>query len=551
MAITKSKGNYFTEEARVWEESLQIDNPPYYLGQWNGKFQLPERPTPDAFKPLFSGQDLPRIQKNRVGCYDVTFTASKSVSIVLFALTPPSEWKASGEAISKAASAQVSPLLKDLKINAGAQGATKLPAQGVASGFTHFLSHAGKPHAHEHIAIPNVAVAPDGKVGSIANAKMLFDLEGAMRAGFQKSLDDSLQRKGYQTVRVGKAVEVVGIPSKLIEEFSPARAAMNEARRSSKFTGPKAADFFARQARREVPRGESKSIEGHHAAWSSAAKKYGVTRESLRPTGDTPPLINDPRVSSYVAYCTAKDALASCTKKFGTFTAAQFLERVYLKGIGRPTTREDLQKEASEFLSRPKHAGVKKIVLDKGEERFGTDAGFKKQTAAERPFVKDSIEDLKRATGELAKAVLMKTADTAAGILRKITDAIKPSPTITILNARDVERFLAAHKPTPYLASHFKAIMRGIFASGNPHEKAGVAEHEYKRLRSHERLPAQSILLVENAAGLSASQLIRLAKLAKRDKSSVVLSGIHTGEQARSQAAHTQSNSRREHERRV
>ncbi len=450
MAITKSKGTYFTENERVWLESHQLGLAPFTIGQWKGQFKLPEHPSPDDLRPLFAGAPLPRVQHNRVGCYDLTFTASKSVSILLYALTPTSEWKESAQMIAKAATAQIEPLLAKLEVNAGAQGASKLPAQGAAIGYTHFCSNAGKPHAHFHGAAPNLAHTPDGKIGSIANAKVFYDEHGASLAGFHKELDEHFQRNGYQTKRVGKAVEIVGVPAALIAEFSPARAAMDEARQQKGFSGARAADYYARQARRDVPHGPAKSVSEYHLEWSATAKRHGVTRESLRKL-EGQPFINDRRVCKYTAFCTARDALKSCTKRYGTFTSAQYRETVYLLGIGRPTTRADLDKEVSRVLSRPKYAGVRRAGPDATDERYTTRSGKKKQAAAQRAYSTDEFDELKAAAGKLTKTVLVKTAAAATKVLRKLNELIDPAPTYFRLDGRDADAFLASHSPTGYL----------------------------------------------------------------------------------------------------
>lgn len=531
MAITKSKGRYFTDVERVWEESLQLGRAPYFVGQWTGKFKLPDRPTPEVLRPLFDGAVLPRVQHNRVGCFDVTFTASKSVSVVLYALTPPAGWARSAQLVAKAAAAQVEPLLAGLKVNAGAQGATKVPASGTAAVFPHFRSSAGAPHAHVHFAVPNVAVTADGKAGSIANAKLLYDEHGACRAGFQKDLDDHFQRRGYQTARVGKATEVVGVPAGLLAELSPARAAIEEARRATGFSGARAADFFARQARRDVPPGPEKSVDGYHAEWSSAARRYGVTRESLR-IRDGQPLIGDRRVRRYTAYCTARDALKRCTKRHGAFTAAQFREATYLMGIGRPTTRKDLDKEIARVLARPKYAGVHRKGPDAADARYSTRAGARKRQTAEQKYSSLGFDELRGATGTLAKSLLLKVAS-ATRAVRALAALKEHAPTVLRIDGREIDSLLSALTPTGYLKAHGRALLKGLLAPGNPHERALVAEREYERLRAHRRLPAGCVVVVARSHALSTRQLTRLSALAKRDRASVVLSGFVTPDRGR------------------
>jgi conjugative relaxase-like TrwC/TraI family protein len=549
MAITKSKGNYFTDNERVWMESHQLGVAPFRVGQWDGRARLPDHPTPNDLKPLFAGVGLPRVQHNRVGCYDLTFTASKAVSIVLYALTPPAEWAASARLVARAAVAQTEPLLEKLAVNHGAHGADKLPARGTGVCFPHFLSAAGAPHAHVHIAVPNLAVTPTGKLGSIANAKTIYDGHAADLAAFQKSLDDGLQRQGYKTVRVGKAVEVVGVPAQLIAELSPARAAMDEARQKAGFTGPKAADFYARQARRTVPAAELRSAAEHHADWSAAAKRHGITRESLR-TRRTAGPVADRDVRRYSAFCTGRDALKHCTKKYGRFTTAQYREAVYLLGIGRPATKADLDKEVSRVLTRPKCAGVRRTRTAAGEDRYSTRSGEKARRAAERAFSPDAFDQLKASARKLAGTVLVKTAKAATAVLRQLHQWIDPAPVIVRLDGRSAAAFQAAFRPTGYLKAHAKALLAGLFAAGNPHERAAVAERVYRHLREHRRLPPGSILIVDHPDRVSSRHLRGLAKVARRDGASVVLAGVGAAGHQHERFGRDAFGPEREHDRR-
>jgi len=251
--------------------------------------------------------------------------------------------------------------------------------------------------------------------------------------------------------------------------------------------------------------------------------------ESLR-TGEARPLIADRRVRKYVAYCTARDALAACAKKYGTFTPAQYREAVYLLGIGRPTTRAALDREADRVLTRPKYARVRRSGPDAAEERYATRDGEKKRASAEREYVAEAFDELKAAAGKLAKAVLVKTAAAATGVMERIAAWVDPAPTVVRLDGRDGDTFLKAHTPTGYLVAHGKALLSGLLVRGNPHERAGVAENTFKRLRSHASLPRGAVLLVERPDALSVRQLRRLADVAKRDGASVVLAGAAANE---------------------
>lgn len=528
-AVTKGSGKYFADFERVWAETRDTGVLPFWVGNAPGLLKLPAQPDPQAMQALCDGRAyLPHVQANRVGCFDLTISMSKSVSMLAYGLTPPGEWKGWTEAFAKIATPEVEKLLANQKINSGAQGQAKEPSQGLAAGFWHREGYQGQPQAHAHYAIPNVSVAADGKAGSIANAKELFENQGVLRARVQKGVDDLLQSKGFETVRVGKGVELAGVPRELILELSPARRAMDAAQKAKGWSGPEAQDFYARQARQDAGARVHSTPEECHRDTKEVAARHGVTLDSLQNRKGQPVAAHDPVTSMAAALQVAKEAVSECAKQHGTFTAQQLEEKLFTLAIGKPTTVQALDAMGKAVLQDRSIADVRERKMSDGTIRYESPESAKAGRAAQRPYksdTKEAWEELKAAAKGLGAAVFVATAKKATEVVQRLAEAVNPPAKSIRVDAGNLAAFIDKHKPTHDLKAHAKALLHGLFkASGNPHERAGQAEKVYAQLRAHDRLPKNAVIIVERGELASAKELRQLAKIAKRDGASVVLS---------------------------
>lgn len=528
-AVTKGSGKYFDDFERVWTEALDAGVQPFWVGKAANLLNLPAQPNPQAIKALCDGRAyLSHVQANRSGCFDLTVSMSKSVSLVAYGLTPPAEWKGWTQAFDMIVTPKVEKHLASQRINSGAQGQAKVPSQGVAVAFWHREGYQGQPQAHAHYAIPNVSIAADGKVGSIANANELFENQGVLRARIQKGVDDELQSRGFETVRVGKGVELAGIPRELILELSPARRAMDAAQSAKGFNGPHAQDFYARQARRDAGARVHSTPEECHRDVKEVAARHGVTLDSLQAKKGQPVAAHDPVTATAAALHAAKEAVERCAKKYGAFTAEQFQEKLFTLAIGKPTTVQALDTMGKAVLQDRSIAQVRERKLPDGTTRYEAPASAKAVRAAQRSYkadTKEAWDELKAAAKGLGAAVFVATAKKATAVVERLAEAVNPPAKTIRVDAGELAKYIEQHKPTHYVKAHATALLSGLFkGSGNPHERADHAEKVYARLRAHDRLPKNAVIVVERGDSASAKELRELAKIAKRDGASVVLS---------------------------
>jgi conjugative relaxase-like TrwC/TraI family protein len=529
VSVTKGSGRYFSDYERVWTETRDTGVQPFWVGRLPSWLNLPAQPNPDLLRSLADGRPyLKHVQANRVGCYDLTISFGKSISLLAYGLTPPNEWKGWTETFARVATPAVEQLVNNQQINFGPQGRYKVPSHGVAAAFPHWKGYWSQPHAHIHYCIENVSTDGLKTVGSIANVREgLFEKQGVGNARVQKSLDDELQAKGFETVRVGKKVELAKVPKELLDELSPARQAMNRAREEKGFSGPRAMDFYARAARREAGPRVDRTPDEVHRDTTELAKKYGVTLDSLKRDPKSPSQPRGPATEMTTAYHVAQKAVRSCSKKHGRFTEDQFFERLYTLAIGKPTTVAALDEMGKEVLQDRSIAGVRQHREVDGTARYYTPRSAKVERAAAQPYrsdTKEAWEDLKRATKGLGSAVLVASARKATQIVDQLSEMVSPAPRKVVIDASQLAEVIDQLRPTNYFKAHAKALFAGfVKGSGNPHDRAAIAEKVFEGLRSHDRLRKNTVLIVDRASLASARELHLLGKIAKRDKATVFL----------------------------
>ncbi len=526
--VTKSSGKYFYEVDRVWDESKQTGQDPFFVGDWGGKAKLPAQVTKEFIRDLAEGSKfLSRLQKNRVGGFDLTFTCDKSVSIALFGFTPQARWaKESANILIQSSRPDVEDCVRNQKINSGPQGVKKIRSQGGAIGFVHWESSRGAPHGHVHFFIPNLSISANGEGRSIANARELYERQGLMNARFQKRLDDQLQDLGYRTKRNGRAVAIEGIPDKLIERLSPSRAAMREALRKKGFTTPRAQDFYARHARNAAGKRRQGDPAKMNEMCLKLAAKFGVTLESLKRPAGSKLEHRDKYTAASVAYDVALEARDKLIAKYGTFTKEQFLERAFMLAVGKSTNFDAVDAVTGAALKNSLILGLVRQSQVDGTTRYVSPASRATTQNAVKSFNSDSRAawaELKQSVKGLGTSTLIATAQGLTRVLDRLAETINPKPRTLVVDAGNLAEFIAHHRPTPYLRAHAKALMKGLFAAGSPHEKAYVAEREFASLRRFHRLEKNTVLIVERGSLATVRELHLLSKIARRDRASVIL----------------------------
>jgi len=223
-----------------------------------------------------NGQRLVPGGERRVGGFDLTFSAPKSVSL-LWALHTDGEVAAQ---VAQAHRAAIADALAYLEANAlwarrGAGGHTRVPVAGmVAAGFDHRSSRAGDPQLHTHVVVANMVADHTGR-WSAPDGRALY--RHARTAGFiyqARLRHDLVAQLGLRwgPVRSGQA-DVAGISPEIIERFSTRRHQVRDALASrglSSSAAARVATLDTRPAKAEVEPVELRE------RWATMARAAGV-----------------------------------------------------------------------------------------------------------------------------------------------------------------------------------------------------------------------------------------------------------------------------------
>ena len=299
----------------------------------------------DQFAELMSGS-LPTGEKlggmvdgERIHApgWDLTFSAPKSVSILIEVVGNQDVSQAHAEAVQKTldyieqefATTRIFDTTKGKQIKTHGQSL-------VAALFQHDVSRASDPQTHTHAVLANIAIGQDGKTRSLVS-QPLYAMQKQFGAIYRAHLASRLQALGYRIERKGRdgRFELAGMPHKLIKTFSKRTAEIDEALDGRDGTTARQRETVAlatRTTKRQVTRPMLL------AQWQSEAAELGIDlcaleTHLLQPERPRP----DPKTAREVANLAA----AHLSETAATFTKDQFIQTVLEFGIGHAPA-EDL-----------------------------------------------------------------------------------------------------------------------------------------------------------------------------------------------------------------
>ena len=209
--------------------------------------------------------------------WDLTFSAPKSVSAL---------WSQAGsgtraiiqEAHDDAVKAALFYIESEAAITRrGKGGHAKEAAHLIVATFEHGTSRAQDPQLHTHCLVMNVCMrASDGTSGTI-ESKPLYQAKMTAGALYRAELAAQLeQRLDLIAERKGSCFEVVGVPQKIMTEFSKRRAEIETTLSEKGYSGAEASAIAALATRQ---------VKGHTAReelfqnWQETGKSLGWGRE--------------------------------------------------------------------------------------------------------------------------------------------------------------------------------------------------------------------------------------------------------------------------------
>ena len=301
---------------------------------------------------------------HRVG-YDLTFSADKSVSVLLAAASGKDR-EAVIEAHHRAVNQAMSYIESQATTRRGNGGEVEIKVDGlVASGFTHFASRNLDCQLHEHVLVYNVAKGEDQKWGTFNN-DILYELQMSAGAIYRAELAHQLQSLGYgiekQTDIDADGREtgqvyfgVAGIEQKTLDSFSTRRAEIEAYMEKHKVSAQLAT--LATRKNKSEP-----SFDELTHLWTQTLNDMRKTdhnifldTKSLKGKSDRLERLSDSAI------------LNKLHRMESTFTRAQLVERLALENVGSLSGREIVE-EADRFIKRASLIELEKN--EKGQERF-------------------------------------------------------------------------------------------------------------------------------------------------------------------------------------
>ena len=238
-----SIGKLTVEQSRYYERQVAHGHDDYYSGRgespgrWTGggaeTLRVAGRVDDDGFMALMDGRDpgtgerLKRVGgRSKVAAFDLTFSAPKSVSVLL-AVGEPGLAGALVEAHESAVDAAVGYLEREAcRVRRGRGGVRREVGDGfVAAAYRHRMSRAEDPQLHTHVVAANMARGVDGRWTAL-DATPIY--QHAKAAGFlyqahlRAAVRERLPWVRWGPVRNGMA-EIEQLAPAVLREFSTRR----------------------------------------------------------------------------------------------------------------------------------------------------------------------------------------------------------------------------------------------------------------------------------------------------------------------------------------
>jgi conjugative relaxase-like TrwC/TraI family protein len=261
--------------------------PGHWIGTGAEELGLDGRVDAESLAAVLEGRDpvdgvrLVRTRSDRIPGFDLTFRAPKSVS-VLFVLAERDVALEVRAAHDAAVDAALAFLERDAcGTRRGSNGVEAVDGSGfVGAAFRHRTSRAGDPHLHTHVLVANLTRTPDDRYGAL-DARRLYLYAKTAGYLYEAQLRAELgHRLGVEwgPVRNGIA-DLVGIPQAVLDGFSIRRAEIEEEMARRGVTSARAAEIAALDTR------QAKDYQVDpvtlRARWWDQAVTFGLTSDAL------------------------------------------------------------------------------------------------------------------------------------------------------------------------------------------------------------------------------------------------------------------------------
>jgi Ti-type conjugative transfer relaxase TraA len=459
--------------------------------------------------------------------FDLTFSAPKSVSI-LFAVGDG----AVAGAVREAHDAAVMDALGYLERAAcrsrrGVNGRREVQGRGfLAAAFRHRTSRAGDPQLHTHAVVANAAQADDGKWGAL-DGRLLY--RQAKTAGYlyQAALRAQLCERlavGWGPVRNGSA-EIDGVPRALIDHFSRRRVEVTQlmAERGERSrTAARVATLHSRQ-----PKGYPVPVDRLRREWRARAAEHGFGQAELAD------ILERARTSAVDEV--ALDRIATelggaqgVTRESGAFDRRAVLQEWAARHRNGASCQriEDL---ADRWLRHPDVVALE----DRRDPRYSTREMLDIEQRLIRSAQTRQRSGVGRGTRKAVDAAIALRPTIAAEQIDLVHRLVRSGNGVEVVRSAAGTGKTFALDAARAAWQHHGIAVRGCALSARAaielHDQAAIQSTTIARLRLDIRdghgLPANSVLVVDEAGMVGTRDLAELIDHVEHTRSKLVLVG--------------------------
>ncbi|HUR77846.1 MAG TPA: MobF family relaxase [Acidimicrobiales bacterium] len=523
------QGYYLSAVARGAED--------YYLGageapgRWCGsasaELKLEGEVVGDELRAVLRGRDpasdhrLARRNQTLPG-FDCTFSAPKSVSIV-HALGDDFQRRVITEAHEAAVNAAVGYLERQAAFGRrGRDGVNRVETSGfVAAAFRHRTSRASDPHLHTHVVVANLVKAIDGRWGAL-DGRLVYahkmDAGAVYQCHLRAEISDRLGLE-WNTPRNGLA-ELSGVPAQVVKEFSRRRAEIEAAlaaRGESSAAAAATATLATRNAKQNV---DAATLVDE---WRERADALGFGAEQIAKLS---------RARGFEPACLwTDDALEELTANASYFDRRNAI-RVLATSSRVGMRVDELEIQADRCLA---HRSVVPLTPD--------------DLTGPRFTTRQTLETEARLLGRVAQG---RDLHVAVANQRAVDAAIAARPSLTGEQEQMVSAITRSGAAVDVVVGAagagktfaLDAARAAWTASGNRvvgcalaaraaaqlEHSSGIPSFTISAMRAfleHDQLPADSVLVVDEAGMVGTRALEELTAHAHRSRAKVVLIGDH------------------------
>jgi conjugative relaxase-like TrwC/TraI family protein len=520
-AVAKGVEDYYTGRGEAPGEWLSTGG--------SSELALSGRVDEDDLHAVLSGAD-PRDgaqmirSSRRVPGFDATFSAPKSVSL-LYALGDPETAKHAVEAHDAAVLAAVGHLERVAAYGRrGAGGAEQIATSGlVAAAFRHRTSRTGDPQLHTHVLIANMARGIDARWSALDGRLLLLN---GRTAGYlyQAHLRAELTRRLGVTWKqpVKGMAELEGIPTAVLRAFSQRRVEIEARMEEMGVRGRDGAQVATLDTRRDkrAPE-ETKTLRERWAAEAAVlgftrrdvAKVRGKTREPAPTTATRQRL--DQVLTEHASFFDRRDVLRAIAEAASEGVDVREAELRADRYVGSSAVAPLSPAVTGMRYSTPELLAIEQALLESAERHAYDGVGIAtnddlRQAIAERPSLNDEQREF------------VQRITTSGAAIELVVGAAGAGKTFALDAARAAWQRSGHRVIGVALAARAAAELQA--GSGIPSFTIDALLYHCESNR-HSALPANSIVVVDEAGMVGTRKLDRLHRLTRRANAKLVLVG--------------------------